>query len=87
MPKEFYATYQKAQEAWALAYRAAMLDTENLELLAEVQFHDAFKQGMENALELLTGFEVSPDEYEDTCENAFCNGECNQCYCLSRGDN
>jgi hypothetical protein len=85
--EQFYKAYTEALEAWALAERADQATGySEFELAIERKYQEGFKDAMAAAFTLLTGEEPDPDYYEDTCDDAFCNGECNQNYCASRAD-
>jgi len=87
MPSEFYAAYTEAYSKWALAKRADQASgSTEIGLIIDRWHAEGFLVGMAHAFELLTGYEPDPDNYEDTCDNAFCDGECNQNFCEARTD-
>jgi hypothetical protein len=82
---EFYKSYTSSLEAWALAERADQAaDYSEFELTLERKYQEGFKDAMEHAFILITGHEPDPDYYETTCDDAFCEYECNKNYCANR---
>ena len=87
MPSEFYTAYTKAFSEAALAARAEQASNySSIDLTMERNLTEGYRAGMAYAFELLTGYEPDPDLFEDTCDNAFCDGECNQNFCEARTD-
>jgi hypothetical protein len=83
---EFYKSYTESLAAFAKASRAEHASGYRFEDTMERKYEEGFVDAMRHAFILLTGSEPDVEQYETSCEDAECAGDCNSNYCENLPD-
>lgn len=87
MSTEFYKSYTDSLAAFARASRAEHASGYRFEDTMERKYEEGFVDAMKHAFILLTGHEPDVEQYETSCDDAECAGDCESNYCANLYDN